>query len=84
MNIGSIIGNGLLIIFGLFAIGVVGYLFYMLFIALKRYINVNQKQTNQKKQIKQEPVTKGIYCSKCGSLNDLKNKFCMDCGEQLK
>lgn len=83
MDIGLIIGKVLLGIFGLFCVGVFGFLLYIFFKRLKVFVGVKPKESQTITPKKKEDV-KGSFCSKCGIQLGEKVSFCSKCGGKVK
>lgn len=83
MNFGILIGKLFLFIFVLFGIGILIYLFYILFKVSKKKSS-DFLGTDSSPNKKDSSKDKSKFCSECGNKIISLNKFCPSCGSELK
>ena len=93
VNVGVLIGKGLLWIFVIFMVGILGFVAYTFFKRLKQYLGIQSKnilgKEYQRPQLPYAKLTpkdkqsKGNFCRSCGSQSMKEDSFCSGCGREV-
>ncbi len=88
-DVGLLIGKGLMWIFIIFMLGILGFVAYIFFKKFKLYLGIQSKNILGKeskpseKQTPKDKQSKGKFCSNCGSSLNKEDSFCSGCGREV-